>query len=155
MRETKKNIFGDVITIRNNDFIFLKLDSSFKRSLDYEFNKRFNYLTERLNERLTKSDKKNIKKNINDQFNFHLSKITKNKNLDYLNEDKIKIEVNKKDEGYYIKTYVNMNNIYKNNLSELETLVRKQLIKDYSTAAKYCILGYLSDKRKFKLDEEK
>lgn len=146
--DTKKN------NNKNKSFIIISIDKSFRSRLTRKFNQRINYLESRLNEKLDDVDRGIIRQNVTDMFNFQLTKMSNQKQIDYERDNQIFVNLSlTPDKKYVIKDYANISNYHTDDTNKLIEKVIEQLLKDYSTAAKYCTLGYISQRRKRKLNE--
>lgn len=149
-------LFGENTTKNNKTktFITLPIDRTFRFQLTRKMNQRLNYLENRLNENLDEVDRNIIRQNVTDMFNYQLTKMSNQKQVDYERDSQIFINLTlTPDKKYVVKDYVNISNFKTDDTNKLVQKIYEQLLKDYSTAAKYCILGYISERRKKRLNE--
>lgn len=148
-----KDLFGKEIKPKDNTIpqaITIEISEDYKNELKNIQKSRIKYYSERMNEILSDEECKEIEQNIEDMFNFHITKSSLSKQIDFFNETKLTLALNRTKEGYY--NIKNLNN-YRDSKKEPKELIKPVLEvikKDYSVGVKYCVLGYINNKRKIK-----
>ena len=106
-----KDLFRKEIKPKDNTIpqaITIEISEDYKNELKNIQKSRIKYYSERMNEILSDEECKEIEQNIEDMFNFHITKSSLSKQIDFFNQTKLTLALNRTKEGYY--NIKNLNN---------------------------------------------